>query len=71
MLHVDTRTYAACSAFFESVAEALNAVDGRVKLEVLCGEVIDELKKMQLNADRRRPAEFPKTFNRIWLSNVP
>ena len=56
---------------FESVAEALNALDGRVKLEVLSGDVLKELQKMQLGGDYTRPADFPRKFTRMWLSNIP
>ena len=69
--HADARAYSACSVFFESIVEALGALDGRVKLEVLCGEVIEELKKIQHGTNHHRPAEFPRTFTKIWLSNVP
>lgn len=67
----DARAYAACSIFFDAVANALNALDGKVQLEVLCGGLLQELGKMQIGADRSRPAEFPRKFTRAWLSNVP
>ena len=71
MSKIHRRAYAAAATMFESVAEALNALDGKVKLEVLCGGVLEELQKMQLGADRTRPADFPRKFTRMWLSNVP
>lgn len=58
-------------SFFDAVANALNALDGKVQLEVLCGGLLQELGKMQIGADRSRPAEFPRKFTRAWLSNVP
>ena len=50
-------------------------------MEVICGELIDELRKMKFRdstADplsfpglSSRPEGFPKSFVRIWLSNIP
>ena len=65
------RAYAASATLFEDVAEALKALEGQVRLEVICGGVLEELQKMQVKADTARPAEFPRTFTRVWMSNVP
>ena len=52
-------------------------------VEVICGELIDELRKMKLRDSTprsgdsnlhgipSRPQEFPRSYARIWLSNIP
>ena len=52
-------------------------------MEVICGELIDELRKMKLHdltarsegldfaGLSSRPEDFPKSYVRIWLSNIP
>ncbi|KDQ51621.1 hypothetical protein JAAARDRAFT_704064 [Jaapia argillacea MUCL 33604] len=59
------------TAFFDSVTQALKGLSGRIQLEVLLGDLDRETEMMQLQADSTRPPEFPRSFSRIWLSNVP
>jgi hypothetical protein len=54
-------------------------------MEVICGELINELRKMKvcddlaaqggdlnvLGLSSRRPEDFPRSYVRIWLSNIP
>jgi hypothetical protein len=57
--------------FFDAVREALRALQGRVILEFVCGDLIKELTKMRLGDDISRPAQFPTLYMRGYLSNVP
>ncbi|KAL1948087.1 hypothetical protein VTO73DRAFT_12162 [Trametes versicolor] len=61
----------ACGAFFEEVAAAIKSLDGHIVVELICGGLSDELLKMQCRGDVTRPAEFPRKYTRMWLSNVP
>ncbi|KAJ7498066.1 hypothetical protein B0H11DRAFT_1998531 [Mycena galericulata] len=56
---------------FEKVCEALVSLKSKVKLEFLCGELTQELSKMRLGGDHTRPADFPRSYKRAHLSNVP
>jgi hypothetical protein len=56
---------------FEKVAEALSSLKNQVKLEFICGELTEELLKMQFGCDSTRPAGFPRKYKRGHLSNVP
>ena len=55
-------------------------------MEVICGELINELRKMKVCDElaaqggdldvlgllaSRRPEDFPRSYVRIWLSNIP
>lgn len=65
-------TFLATKAFFDSIVEAIRALKGRLKLEVICGDLTQELSKMRFSGDESRPADFPKSdYARMWLSNVP
>ncbi|TCD64568.1 hypothetical protein EIP91_003895 [Steccherinum ochraceum] len=57
--------------FFDGVVEALRTLQGRITLEFLQGDLIRELSKMRLNADHTRPTHFPRSYMRMYLSNVP
>ncbi|TCD64576.1 hypothetical protein EIP91_003904 [Steccherinum ochraceum] len=57
--------------FFDSVVDALKTLQGRMTLEFLQGDLMHELARMRLKADHTRPAHFPRTYMRMWLSNVP
>ncbi|SJL02426.1 uncharacterized protein ARMOST_05753 [Armillaria ostoyae] len=41
-----------------------------IKIELLQGDISQELMKMAYGIDNR-PPDFPRTFTRMWLSNVP
>lgn len=60
-----------CSIFFAEVAAALKALDSKITIEVLCGGLPEELSKMKFKCDSHRPANFPRSFDRMWMSNVP
>lgn len=68
------RNYAAFSVgevFFQNVAKAIKALNGRLTVEVVRGDVSNTVVKMRAGATQSRPEEFPTRFARIWLSNVP
>ncbi|KAL6301519.1 hypothetical protein BKA93DRAFT_796987 [Sparassis latifolia] len=75
----DAPAFTAVADFFRATAEAVRGMKDRVVLEVLCGELSQEIAKMQLdnNASRparfpkSRPARFPKLFTRAYVSNIP
>ncbi|PBK68015.1 hypothetical protein ARMSODRAFT_1005025 [Armillaria solidipes] len=57
--------------FFDAVVNAIKDMRGRLKLEFLLGDVSQQLAKVNFDTDSSRPMDFPKTFTRMWLSNVP
>jgi hypothetical protein len=57
--------------FFHGAVDALKALERKVTLEIVCGGVMEELGRMRLGTDTERPAQFPRTFTRAYLSNVP
>ncbi len=57
--------------FFDAVVNAIKDMRGRLKLEFLLGDVSQQLAKINFDTDSSRPMDFPKTFTRMWLSNVP
>ncbi len=67
----DRRMVDTVATFFRAVAEALKVLDSHVKLEILNGSLNDEMSKLRLKGDSSRPEAFPKSFVRMWLSNVP
>lgn len=56
--------------FFDNVVTALRALEGHVVLEVIHDDLSAALSKIRVGAEAR-PAEFPRKFMRMWLSNVP
>ncbi|KAJ7467818.1 hypothetical protein B0H11DRAFT_1814028 [Mycena galericulata] len=67
----ESPVYTHTMRFFQGVINALKALEGSVKLEVICGGLMEELGKLRLGTDTSRPAKFPRTFTRAYLSNVP
>ncbi|KIJ65506.1 hypothetical protein HYDPIDRAFT_130715 [Hydnomerulius pinastri MD-312] len=67
----DSPAFQHISSFFDGVVEALKILKDCVKLEFHKGEMTQELSKMRFDSDHTRPTEFPRTFTRAWLSNVP
>ncbi|KAF9650795.1 hypothetical protein BDM02DRAFT_3127458 [Thelephora ganbajun] len=93
-------SYGYVSRVFEAAAEAILALSskafssgidregdrgrGGIAVEVICGELIDELRKMKLHdlalrsggdldphGLSSRPEHFPNSYVRIWMSNIP
>ena len=60
-----------CAAFFTEVAAALKALEEKITIEIICGGLSEELVKMQMGTDSHRADSFPRTYTRMWLSNVP
>lgn len=67
----DCPSFSVADTFFTGVVEGLKSLRGRIKLEILQGDLVHELSKMRLGGDTSRPAEFPRKYMRMWLSNVP
>ncbi|KAJ6520693.1 hypothetical protein DFH09DRAFT_1426866 [Mycena vulgaris] len=67
----ESPAYTHAMRFFQAVMDSLKAFEGAVKLEIICGGLMEELGKMKLGTDINRPANFPRTFTRAYLSNVP
>ncbi|TFY79515.1 hypothetical protein EWM64_g4494 [Hericium alpestre] len=67
----DSAAFNSASQFFDGVIDALRTMGDKLTLEVILGELTQELSKMKLNGDHTRPADFPRSFTRTWLSNVP
>ncbi|KAJ7483585.1 hypothetical protein FB451DRAFT_1028935 [Mycena latifolia] len=67
----ESPAYTHTMRFFQAVMDSLKALQGSVKLEIVCGGLMEELSKMRLGTDTNRPAKFPRTFTRAYLSNIP
>ncbi|KII91875.1 hypothetical protein PLICRDRAFT_157310 [Plicaturopsis crispa FD-325 SS-3] len=67
----DAPAFSHTTDFFDAVIDALKAMSGHVTFEILRGELSQELSKMRFAGDTSRPAEFPRSYTRAWLSNVP
>ena len=67
---VESPAYSYAASFFNAVVDSIKTLGDNLKVELICGEVNHELAKIRLGTDSR-PAEFPKKFTRIWLSNIP
>ena len=67
----DAPAFSHVSAFFDEVVKSLMVLNGRVQLEILCGELTQELSKMVFGSDSKRPKTFPRVYSRAYLSNVP
>ncbi|EPQ56471.1 hypothetical protein GLOTRDRAFT_40012, partial [Gloeophyllum trabeum ATCC 11539] len=59
------------SHFLDATMKAVKECGSCLKLEILYGELTQELGKMRFGGDHTRPESFPRHFTRIWLSNVP
>lgn len=67
----DTFLFKSMTVFFDHLGQALKALEGHVKVELLFGDMVEELAKMRLKTNVLRPPEFPTSYIRMWLSNVP
>ncbi|KAK7031941.1 hypothetical protein R3P38DRAFT_3265860 [Favolaschia claudopus] len=67
----DSPAFTHTMRFFDGAIDALKVLDGSIKLEIIYGGLMEELGKMRLETDTRRPKEFPRRFTRAYLSNVP
>jgi len=59
------------SRMLGAAAEVLVTLKGRVKVELACTELFSELQLMRNGEDHHRPKEFPRSFLRVWMSNIP
>ncbi|KAJ6580630.1 hypothetical protein B0H19DRAFT_1369180 [Mycena capillaripes] len=70
-LDAESPTFTHTMRFFQGAMDALKALEGSITLEIICGGLMQELGKMRLGTDTDRPAKFPRSFTRAYLSNVP
>ncbi|KAI0366567.1 hypothetical protein BV20DRAFT_1002228 [Pilatotrama ljubarskyi] len=66
-----TLTWDVFNEFFENISAALRGLSGHITVELICGGLSEELAKMRFKGDVTRPANFPRKYLRMWLSNVP
>ncbi|CAA7271282.1 unnamed protein product [Cyclocybe aegerita] len=66
----DCPSFLTMSGFFRAVVETMKSLGGKLQVELIVGEICQELSKVRLGTDSR-PGHFPKKFTRIWLSNIP
>ncbi|SJL02420.1 uncharacterized protein ARMOST_05747 [Armillaria ostoyae] len=66
----DCPAFSISEIFFDAVVEGLIGLKDHIRLELLQGDVSQELMKSAYGIDNR-PLDFPRVFTRIWLSNVP
>ena len=59
------------SRFFNAVARTLKALGDHVRLEIQYGDLNEQMARMSLVDNLHRPPEFPNSYVRMWLSNVP
>ncbi len=59
-------SFSITTLFFDSVVKSLCDLRGRLKLEVLLGDVCSQFER-----STTRPNDFPSQFTRLWLSNIP
>ncbi|KAF9653241.1 hypothetical protein BDM02DRAFT_3125707 [Thelephora ganbajun] len=64
-------TYDWTSRMLSATSEALVALKGIVKVEFICAELFSKLQSMRSGEDRHRPRDFPRSFLRVWTSNIP
>lgn len=67
----DILTWDVASTFFDQVADALRVLSGRVTIELISGGLSEVLARSTFGNNPGRPDVFPKTFMRMWHSNVP
>ncbi|KAK0461719.1 uncharacterized protein EV420DRAFT_1526820 [Desarmillaria tabescens] len=66
----DCPAYSVFEIFFDAVVDGLVNLKDHIKIELLQGDISQELMKMAHGIDNR-PPDFPRMFTRMWLSNVP
>ena len=64
-------TYDWISRMLGAAVETLVVLKGSVKVEFICAELFSQLQSMRNGEDHHRPKEFPRSFLRIWMSNIP
>lgn len=73
ILGVDAKcpSFTIVNNFFSAVVDSLRALKGSLIIEIIQGDIFQELKKMRTAEDISRPVRFPRQYTRMWLSNVP
>ena len=64
-------TYDWTSRMLGAAADTLVALKDSIKVEFICTEMFSELQLMRNGEDHHRPKEFPRSFLRVWVSNIP
>ncbi|KAJ7173293.1 hypothetical protein C8R46DRAFT_945999 [Mycena filopes] len=67
----ESPVYTHTMRFFQGAMDAMKALEGSIKIEIIYGGLMEEVAKMSLGTDSNRPAKFPRKFTRAYLSNVP
>lgn len=57
-------------ALFDGIVDAVKVLGAQLRCEFIAGDINEEMSKVRMGADTR-PNNFPKTWTRIWLSNIP
>lgn len=71
VVDTDSPAFFHVTSFFSSVIEALTSLGPKIKLEIMVGELQSTLVKMRVDGEDRRASQFPTSYTRMWLSNVP
>ncbi|KAI0786953.1 hypothetical protein C8Q75DRAFT_808032 [Abortiporus biennis] len=66
----DTYLFANAIHFFDLLAGVIKDLKGQLKVEMLYGSVMEELAKMRYSSYTNHLADFPRSYIRMWLSNV-
>ncbi|KAJ7082632.1 hypothetical protein B0H15DRAFT_852172 [Mycena belliarum] len=67
----DSPAFGYVTGFFDSVIAALRALDGKIQLELIHGELQSELLRMRMQPASRLASNLPVSYTKMWLSNVP
>jgi hypothetical protein len=57
--------------FFELVVDAIQKLQEGLKIEIIVGDVFTGVPKLIAGELGPRPKEFPTSYTRMFLSNVP
>jgi hypothetical protein len=63
--------FSVVSGFFRHVVDAVRKLGEGLKIELVLEDVVSGLPKLISGDLGERPVDFPVSFTRIWLSNVP
>ncbi|KAJ7607618.1 hypothetical protein DFH06DRAFT_1111847 [Mycena polygramma] len=59
------------TGFFDCVIAAIKALDGKITLEFIHGDLQSELLRMRTLPALRQTSNLPVKYSKMWLSNVP
>lgn len=67
----DAPSFSVVSTFFTAVVDSLRSLHGRITLDIVQGDVTQELMRSRLREESLAPNRMPRKYTRMWLSNVP